>query len=77
MGIHIREFEDAIREECAAIAAMESSYWQAATDQTMRDAVCAGAISAATNIHAAILMGKTVDQVKTDIEMRHKRAEST
>ena len=64
------------RFECARIAALESHYWADLDDERPGLAeICIGALGASANIAAAILMGKTEEQVREEIERRQASKE--
>lgn len=66
-----KEIEHQTRMQCAKIAALESNYWAGVDDERphMQD-ICMGAMGAAANIAAALFMGRTEEEVCTDIENR-------
>lgn len=69
--------EEEIRHECAEIAYLESSYWSGIEDaKEPLNSICIGAVGACANIVAAILMSKSVEQVREEIASR-KRANQT
>jgi len=58
----------------AQIAAEEAHYWGAVEcDDPFHVGLVLGALGAAANISAALFMGKTVEQVRTEIQTRNSR----
>jgi hypothetical protein len=72
-----RAVEEEVRDECARIAALEAKYWAGVDDGTpeprsWREGRLLGAMAAASNICAAILAGRSSDEVEADIARRDK-----
>ncbi len=67
----LSQLESRIRSECAAIASSESDYWANFDSEThpLHD-IAIGAMGASDNICAAILLGKTVEDHRKDIQTR-------
>lgn len=58
-----QQVEREVREECARIAALEGEYWGRVENERIQE-LSIGAMGAAANICAAILMGHTAEQHK-------------
>jgi hypothetical protein len=61
--------EMTIREQCARLAAIEAAYWGRLEDERVQE-ISIGAMGAASNICAAILMGKTPEQYEREVRAR-------
>lgn len=58
-----------LRDYCVRIAAIESHYWSEVTDERLQQ-MAMGAMGAAANICAAILLERTPEEHQKDCEVR-------
>ena len=61
-----------IRERCARLASIEAHYWARLEDERVQE-ISIGAMGAASNICAAILMGKTPEQYEREVAAREAK----